>query len=258
MHTISIIMPVYNSDRFLSQAIESILSQTYHNFEFLIVDDGSTDQSYEIVKQYARDSRIKHWQLPNAGVVQRLNNLLDRAANPLIARMDADDIALPHRLEKQVEFLTNHPDHVAVGSQIEVIDDEGTTLDLWCNQQTHEAIDAVLINPLNTGLTVVCHPAVMYRRDAVLAVGKYRQEVQYAEDLDLFLRLVDNGGKLANLPETLLKYRLHLGGVCHRHFEKMWNSGQIAVREARHRRRLPELPVAPPDESKLIGNVTSA
>lgn len=248
---ISVIMPVYNCERFVAQAIESILSQTYQDFEFLVVDDGSTDKSYEIVKQYT-DPRIKHWQQPNGGVVDRLNELLDNAENDLVARMDADDIALPHRFEKQVEFLTTHPDHVAVGGCIEVIDDDDNSLCLWCNQQTHEEIDAIMINPINTGLTVVSHPAVMYRRDAVLAVGKYRKEIKHAEDLDLFLRLTENGGKLANLSSVLLKYRLHLSSVCHQHFEIMWNSGQIAVREARFRRGLPELPLAPPDSSSLI------
>ena len=205
-------MPVYNAERYLRPAVESVLGQTFRDFELICVDDGSRDSSLAMLKAYeGRDSRLRIVSRANTGIVGALNDGLRVARGELIARMDADDISLPLRFEKQVAFLKENPDHVLVGSQVMLIDPEGADL---CPKRdtefTHERIDWAHLNhrwPL-------VHPTVMMRKSAVDAVGQYRTRYQWLEDLDLFLRLAEVG-KLASLPDMLLRYRLHTGSVCH-------------------------------------------
>ena len=209
---VSVVMPVYNATRYLRASVESILSQSFRDFEFITVDDGSTDDSLKILREYeGKDARLRIVSRPNTGIVGALNDGLSAVRGELIARMDSDDLALPDRFEKQVAFLRSHPDHVLVGSQVLLIDPEGAAL---CpkrdTEYTHERIDWAHLHhrwPL-------VHPSVMMRREAVAAVGGYRDKYQWLEDLDLFLRLAEIG-KLASLPDVLLHYRLHTGSVCH-------------------------------------------
>lgn len=209
---ISIVMPVFNAGRYLPQAVESILSQTFGDFELIAVDDGSHDDSPGILRDYQkRDPRVRVITRPNTGIVGALNDGLGASRGELVARMDSDDICMPDRLEKQVRFLAENPDHVLVGSQVLLIDPDGSPL---CakrdTEYTHERIDWAHLNhrwPL-------VHPTVMMRRAAVSSVGGYRTKYQWLEDLDLFLRLAEVG-KLASLKDILLHYRLHTGSVCH-------------------------------------------
>jgi glycosyltransferase involved in cell wall biosynthesis len=205
-------MPVYNGERYLRPAVESILAQTFRDFELIVVNDGSRDSSLSILREYeAKDSRVRIVSRANTGIVGALNDGLGASRGKLIARMDADDISLPQRFEKQVAFLEGDYDHVLVGSQVMLIDPEGADL---CpkrdTEYTHEKIDWAHLNhrwPL-------VHPTVLMRKSAVDAVGRYRTKYQWLEDLDLFLRMAELG-KLASLPDVLLRYRLHTGSVCH-------------------------------------------
>jgi glycosyltransferase involved in cell wall biosynthesis len=121
---ISVLMPVYNTERYVAEAVESILAQTFRNFEFLIIDDGSTDRSLSILKRYAeRDPRIYLVSRPNTGYVIALNEMLAMARGEFIARIDADDIALPERFEVQVAYLREHPEVVCLGSKVQFIDE---------------------------------------------------------------------------------------------------------------------------------------
>jgi glycosyltransferase involved in cell wall biosynthesis len=241
---ISVCMPVYNGERFLPEAIESILGQTLGDFEFLIIDDGSTDGSTEVLSRYAaRDPRIRLTSRPNKGLAATLNELIDQARGEFLARMDADDIALPERFGRQVDYLRAHPEYVLVGSRVRLIDPEGDPLCDWCTLEDQEAIDACLIR--GERITQISHPAVMMRRDAVLAIGKYRP-FEVIEDVDLFLRLSEYG-RITNLPEVLLKYRIHAGNISktasyHKIMDRVF--GEI-VRDARRRRNLTELPKVP-------------
>jgi len=209
---ISCVMPVYNARRYLRLAVESVLAQTCKDFELVVVDDGSKDDSLEILKEYAaRDPRVRIVSRPNTGIVGALNDGLAASRGEFVARMDSDDISTPDRFEKQVRFLQSHPDHVLVGSQVMLIDPDGADL---CPKQdteyTHEAIDQAHLKrrwPL-------VHPTVMVRREGMMALGGYRAKYQYLEDLDLFLRLAEIG-KLASLPDVLLRYRMHTGSICH-------------------------------------------
>jgi glycosyltransferase involved in cell wall biosynthesis len=236
---ISVCMPVHNAERYVPQAIESILGQTLGDYEFLILDDGSTDDSLEVLRGYAaRDPRIRLTSRPNKGLEATCNELVAQARGEFLARMDADDFALPQRFARQVEYLRAHPDCVLVGSRVRVIDSDGDPLCDWCTEQEHEALDAQLLGGERT--TPISHPSVMMRRGAVLAVGNYGP-FKLLEDYDLFLRLAEYG-RLANLPEVLLQYRIHASNSSK---TAWWHDAMDQVlpeivRDARRRRGLAE------------------
>jgi glycosyltransferase involved in cell wall biosynthesis len=235
---ISVLMPVYNGARYLAEAVESILAQTYRDFEFVIVDDGSTDRSPTMLDEYARrDARIKVVRRANTGIVGALNNAIAESKAALIARMDADDVSLPDRLEKQVAYMRDHPECVALGSRVTGIDPYGCVLFQSEHKLAHDEIDAELLN--GVGWAIV-HPAAMLRRDAVEEVGRYRPEWQWVEDLDLFLRLAEIG-KLANLPDQLLRYRQHTESINRTRAAEQARLADACVREA-YRRRGREAP----------------
>ncbi len=206
---ISVCLPVYNAERYIAEAVESILGQTFGDFEFLIIDDGSTDGSRRILERYAAgDPRIRLVSRPNGGLVSALNELLGMARGEFIARMDADDIALPERFERQIAYLRDHGDVVALGTQILLIDPRGAPLTEMPLDLEHEDIDRAHLN----GVTVLCHPTILARTASVLGVGGYRPGYFPGEDIDLWLRLAEVG-RLANLPEILVKYRQHLQSI---------------------------------------------
>jgi glycosyltransferase involved in cell wall biosynthesis len=235
---VSVLLPVYNGIRHLRAAVDSILGQTFADFEFIIIDDGSTDGSADVLRQYAQaDSRIRLVARPNKGLTVTLNEGVGMASAPLLARMDADDIALPQRLEKQTAYMREHPDCVLLGSAVMLVDPDGLPIRQMCSEQTHEEIDHA---HLNRGWPIV-HPAVMMRTAAVRQVGGYRDQYDTLEDLDLFLRLAEIG-KLANLPDVLLKYRQHFSSVTHRRYEQQMKIRQAIFDETYARRRI----AAPP------------
>jgi glycosyltransferase involved in cell wall biosynthesis len=207
--TISVLMPVYNAEKYLAEAVESILNQTFTDFEFLIVDDGSRDRSLKILQRYAQqDSRIRLISRENRGFVATLNELIAIAQGSYLARMDADDISLPDRFQQQVDFLNTHPEVVCVGGEQDWIDDAGRTL-MHCTQaQDNEAVQALAL----IGQTPINHPSAMMRRDPVIQLGGYDEAMFLAEDLDLWLKLGEIG-QLANLPATVVKYRLHANSI---------------------------------------------
>jgi glycosyltransferase involved in cell wall biosynthesis len=240
---ISVCMPVYNAKRYLAEAVESILGQTFSEFEFLIIDDGSTDGSLAMLKRYAaKDRRIRLWSGPNAGYVPRLNEMLRLARGHLIARMDADDVSLRDRFARQVDFLGAHPEVDVVGSGQLCIDPRGYTLTVWIPPLGHEGIQECAL----AGGGPISHPSVMMRREAVLAAGGYRVEMMPAEDFDLWLRMGERA-QLANLPDLLVRYRMHDQSVSERHQRSQLERMQRAVDEACDRRGLPgrDLEIAP-------------
>lgn len=212
---ISVAMSVYNGRRFLASAVESVLAQDFDDFEFLIVDDGSTDGSVDIIRDYAhKDARIRPILRENRGLIASLNEMLALARAPIVARMDADDICRPDRFRKQMDFLSTHPDYGVVGSWSEDIGEDGENLirSGADHPQTHED----LLAAIEAGGQLICHPAAMYRRDIVLTVGGYHAAFRHCEDLDLWLRL-SGVTKLGNIPERLLRYRRYPGQVSSRH-----------------------------------------
>ncbi|MFO0892542.1 MAG: glycosyltransferase family A protein [Isosphaeraceae bacterium] len=237
--TVSVVMAAYNVEKYAAEAVESILGQTYRDFEFLIVDDGSTDGTLAILRRFAeRDPRIRLWTRENRGVPASSNELIDLAQGEFIARMDCDDVALPERLECQVKFLREHPECVAVGSQALLVDPEGDPLCVWFSNQTHEEIEAGLVSGGRGDY--MCHPVSMIRRQALIDVGKYDLRYAVASDRDVFLRLAERG-RLANLPRVLLKYRANVGSISHRAERKQIELVGKMVNEARRRRNLGDI-----------------
>jgi len=203
---ISVVAAAYNAQRYLAEMIDSFLAQTFTDFELIIVDDGSTDSTAEILRSYAqRDARVKPLFIEHTGIVGAANAGIEAARSDLIARADADDISMPQRLEKQLAYMREHPECVALGSRMILIEPYGSPLCVTDHKLTHEEIDAGL---LRGGGWVLPQPVVMLRRDAVIRVGMYRKKYEWSEDLDLFLRLAEVG-KVANLPDALVKYRIH-------------------------------------------------
>lgn len=233
---VSVLMPVYNAERYLAEAVESILEQTFEDFEFIIINDGSTDNSLSILQEYAaKDERIRLISRENRGLVATLNEMIDLAQGELLARMDADDIALPERLERQVAYLGTHSDCVVVGVRVTLIDPDGETLRPWGKHTTHEEIDAEHMAQRGGAIT---HPAAVIRAHAMRQIGGYSKELYPAEDLDLFLRLAEIG-QVANIDEILLHYRQLPTGIGYSKREQQVAAGREAVRLAHRRRGLP-------------------
>jgi GT2 family glycosyltransferase len=242
---VSVLLPVRDAERYVGEALESILAQTFSDFELLVYDDGSSDDSAEILERAAgRDLRVQLFREEPHGYEFWLRQGIQDARGELVARMDADDVAHPERFERQVAFLDAHPECVAVGSDALLIDPDGRPIRRLGVRSEHEGIDAELLCGRGDALL---HPSAMLRRADVLAVGSYRPEYPAAEDLDLFLRLAERG-RLANLPEALLEYRQHPAKVSSCRRGEQRRSQDAALREAYRRRGLAEasLPARPP------------
>lgn len=235
---ISVVMPVFNAEQYLRQAVESVLGQTFANFEFLVYDDGSTDGSVGIMQEYAqRDSRIRFFPMEHAGHVTWLNAGLHEATGEFIGRMDADDVCVPQRFERQHAFLREHADVVVVGSDFLMIDEDGEALGIG----RHETEDETLRKGLLAGLLgEIAHPTSMMRRTAVLRAGGYRKRYETTEDLDLWFRLAEVG-RLANIPQVLLQYRQHERSICYSEWHRQKAFVDEIVNDARARNGLPPL-----------------
>ena len=226
---ISVIMAVHNGGRYLEVAVESILNQTFRDFEFIIMDDGSTDGSGEVLRSLSeRDSRISLIQQENTGLTKSLNRLLALAKGEYIARMDGDDIATPERLEKQLQAFVENSDLVLLGAEVELITEDGITLGL--RSQPHEEIEIRRRLLLGDG-GALTHPVVMFRRDTANAVGGYDERFTTTQDLDLFIRLAEQG-RVFNLPEILLKWRQHGGSVNHTKSDTWMKMKRMAINGA--------------------------
>jgi hypothetical protein len=198
-------MPVRNGERFLAEAVESALAQTFAGLELIVVDDGSTDSTPQILERIAaRDPRLVVYRRdPGRNLSEVLNFAAELARAPLLARLDADDLALPNRLQVQTDFLAAHPEVVLLGGQALMIDGSGRAF----GRAEYPLCDEQLRTSLLTGNPFV-HSAVTMRREAFEAVGGYRLNFDHAEDLDLWLRLSE-GRRVANVPEVIAAYRLH-------------------------------------------------
>jgi glycosyltransferase involved in cell wall biosynthesis len=212
---VSVVMSVFNGQTYLATAIESILQQTFRDFEFLAVDDGSTDRTADILTTYAdRDKRMRVFQQPNQGRATSLNDGIKLARGKYLARMDADDISLPDRFAEQVDFMEQHPDVGVLGGAYERITGNGEIIDVIRPPSRDSEIRSVMLhhNPM-------CHPAIMMRREMVLKSGGYRQALLDADDYDLWLRMCERS-KIVNLGSVILQYRIH--------------GNQVSVRNTRH------------------------
>ncbi|GAB3979922.1 hypothetical protein GCM10028806_46330 [Spirosoma terrae] len=225
---VSVIIPVYNGERFISESIQSILNQSYTNFEVLVLDNGSTDKTQDILANFARlDNRIRiileSKPLGYGGEVA--SNVAARQANGLfIAKLDADDVATPDRLAKQVTFLLAHPDIFMVGSQLTLIDEAGNVTGSRAYPTDHDAIynEFYLRFPM-------ANPAVMYRN--ILQDDLYQIRFPHFNDYYSLFLLIRNGYRMHNLPEPLTAYRIHTANTVFTNLRAKWRSN-MAIKES--------------------------
>ena len=198
---LSVVMAVYNGEKYLKEAIDSILNQSFGDFEFIIVNDGSTDDTQLILESY-KDARIRIISQQNAGLSKSLNRGIAIATGQFIARIDADDNALPHRLEKQMEVLTKHPNIVLLGSNANIIDKEGNYL------YTSSLKSSVEHPSIFETSNPFFHSSVVFRKTVFDECGGYNEEViHHFEDKLLWAKMFAHG-QLANLQEALINYRI--------------------------------------------------
>ncbi len=202
MPKVSVVMSVYNGEKYLKEAIDSILNQTFKGFEFIIINDGSTDKTRKILEFYT-DPRIRLINQANMGLAKSLNRGLKIARGEYIARMDADDISLPERLEKEVKLLDNHKDVGLVGIFPMKMDESGRNVGLYKTKTKNEDLREVLWRG-----DLLCHGSVMFRKECVDKVGFYRKKLKFAEDYDLWFRIAEFFG-ITNIEEPLYKYRIN-------------------------------------------------
>lgn len=201
--SLTVLMSVYNGLPYLKEAIDSILQQTFSDFEFLIIDDASTDGSSQLLAEYAeRDRRIRILtNQKNRGLGYSLARGVEVATTPWIARMDADDIAVPDRLQLQMDYVKEHPDVDILGGYLGFINDQGKFLFKKPVPTSHEEIYRLIwTNPFS-------HITVLFRREAILRVGSYSDRTHRSEDYELWFRCAREGVIFANLPVILTYYR---------------------------------------------------
>jgi len=200
---VTVLMSVYNGEKYLREAIESILNQTFKDFEFLIINDGSTDRTAEILQSYD-DPRIKIINNEkNIGLTKSLNKGLKMARGEYIARMDADDISMPERLEKEVDFLETHRDYAVVGTFVKILNEHSGVIRLL-----DRPVEYAQIREFFRRDNCIAHGSAMIRKNCILDVGFYDESMERSQDYDLWLRLSEKY-RLANIPEYLYIWRNH-------------------------------------------------
>jgi len=228
---LSVLMPVFNSELFVAEAIESILNQTFKDFEFLILDDASTDKSLEIVKDFEKkDSRIKVYQNEkNLGVVTSRNKLIELSKGKYIAWLDSDDIAIENRLEKEIKFLEEHTEIGMVGAYPIIIDEFGNKIREWLFETDPQKLKIELFfhSPFLSSSVMI--------KKSYLPQNFYESRFSVAEDFDLYSKISENS-YAANIPGTLVKYRINSKGLSKSNIEKMEKLSVQVIKE--HAERL--------------------
>jgi len=241
------VISVHDGEPFLAPALESLLTQEACDFEIVVVDDGSTDATPETLATFrARDARIVVETQPKRGLAEGLNRGIALARSPLVARLDADDIALPGRLARQVRFLEAHDQVGLVGGAVRFVDEQGRPFGDWEYPLSDAEIRTAFAHT-----TPFAHSAVMLRKHAFECAGGYRRAFTSALDLDLWLRIAEGFG-LANLPEPLVAYRVHPQQMTVRHLERQALEA-VAARAASRARAAGE-----PDPFEAGGSVDEA
>ncbi len=218
---VSVVLPVYNGAHYLAEAIESILLQTFQDFELIIINDGSTDKSLDIIKQYAmKNPMIFVIDRENRGLVASLNEGIAKAQGKYIARMDQDDISLPTRFEKQIDLLEKDADLVLCGTWATIIDSDGTCLKNSSIRIKHEDI----MKDMERCINPFFHPSVMFRKSNNLF---YNETAFYCEDYEMWVKC-SAIGRLANIPEYLLKYRIEFQSMTNsKRYLAFWNVSHV-------------------------------
>lgn len=225
---VSVILPVYNGLPYLEKAIQSVLKQSFANFELLILDDASTDDSWQLMKKYAaKDKRIKIFQnKKNLGIGKSLNLLIKKSSTQFLARMDADDIMVSKRLSRQVNYLQKHTDVVVLGSWMKEIDKKGRIIGLRKVPLKHKDIYQMMYYAMG-----MQHPTLVFNTKLIPVDFPWYQEHGLVEDLDMLFRLLKHG-RFANLPSFLMFYRLHTDNLSLREPKKTFIAAQKIRKKA--------------------------
>ena len=224
---VSVILPAYNAEKTIFSSVDSILKQTYLDFELIIIDDGSKDKTKEIISNI-KDERIRFISRENKGLGNTLNEMINLSNGQLIARMDADDIAHVDRIKLQVEKFHDNPQLSILGGQINFLVND-TIFNRADMPLNHQEIRRELMN----GRFPICHPAIMFRKDFANKVGGYRVGGA-GEDLDFFLRMSEIG-EITNLPEKILTYRMELNSLSSRKRDELNKGYAFAIYNAHQR-----------------------
>ncbi len=211
MERLTILMPVRNGARFLPASLKSIRDQSFKDWRLVVIDDGSTDASAEIVRaHHTQDPRVELWDFRHKGFAHALNQALQITRTQLVARMDCDDIMLPDRLDKQFCFMQSNPDLCVAGSYVYYINELGKRVGQGTSAlTTNSAVEACLKSGDLVGFH---HSTAIFQREAVVNVGGYRTDAWPVEDVALWTHLAEHGQHIRIQPEYLLEYRIHRSG----------------------------------------------
>jgi glycosyltransferase involved in cell wall biosynthesis len=249
---ISVVMSVFNTEKFIKAALESILNQTFKDFEIVLINDGSSDKSMDIVAQYD-DPRIRIVNQTNHGLVYSFNKGVDLARADYIARMDADDISLPSRFAKEHKWLESNPKRGLVGTFFCYMDEETSTPTEVVMTAPTKHIDLVrmmhIVNPFG-------HGSIMMRKSAVLGVGGYRDEYEPAEDYDLWRRIAMEW-EIGQIPEVLYLWRFHPGSISRRKSDISNASAEKTVRNTWKYNKSFKSPISIIRDAKYYNSLTS-
>jgi glycosyltransferase involved in cell wall biosynthesis len=219
MALISVLMPNFNKARFIREAIASITNQSFQDWELIIADDGSDDGSWELIEEAAAaDKRIKAFRCSHMGLISIRNFALSKVSGEFIAALDSDDWSYPERFSKQLAYMEEHPDCGVLGSDYEVIDEQGTYIESVSQPLLDEEIrrSFFFFNPIR-------HSSIFFRRACVLELGAYSPDWFAAEDLEILMRF-GTKWKLANLSDKLIKYRIFSSNFSHQQQRAMIRS----------------------------------
>ena len=228
MPQVSILLPVYNGDEHLKQALNSVLVQIFDDWELIIINDGSTDRTLDIIASF-RDKRIRVFHQENRGLVASLNRGIKEVVGEYIARMDADDFAMPDRLKKQMEFMENNPTVGVLGTAVKTVYSDGT------ERIRRRPVDTASIRKNIVKICPFCHSSVMIRRKVFDEVGLYDYAKDgstklLVEDYDLWVRILAAGYDLANLPDVLMTYYREPDSILRRRSVSMRIKQQVLSR----------------------------
>lgn len=221
MHKVSVLMSAFNAESYLSEAVDSVINQTFTDFEFIIVDDGSTDNTSKILDGFKDQRIVRLKNEKNIGLASSLNLALSAARGEFLARMDADDISTPNRFLNQVEYLEKNPDIAVLGTFMKQIDMEGNTIGVLSAPCDHELIRWKMLFE-----TAVFHATVMMRKKDVDRVGGYDPNFRHIEDAELWSRMI-NIVRFSNLNEALYVRRWHDKSVCNVHYATQYQIGSV-------------------------------
>lgn len=230
---LSVVIPVYNGERYLSATLDSVLAQGFSDFELIVIDDGSTDSTPDILLAYSGDPRVRSLTLNHVGVAAALKLGVAAANSDLIVRIDSDDLMEPQRLQRQLTYMAHNPEIGGAGSYYLIIDEAG---ELRGSHESPWLTPEDLQRYLQQGgRPIFPAPTMIFRRSLALAVGSYREEFKNCEDVDLFLRMIEAGYPILIQPEYLTRFRYHPNSESGRNTREQFHYNEIIFGNYRRR-----------------------